>query len=332
MGIFTLVLTEITSRSWSVTPPYSDADILLKANTGNLVAQPDTAGPETFLVHFGCSGACWSLDGAPPVDINSLPAGFTVLSCGVGTTQTNQGFGTPHTLDVELAPGNFQSGNVYSYSILPSLIGIAANGCGVRCIVGNSDFNSRIILAPIVLGGSYEIQQWTSDNPPLIAFDEGTTPITTPLCYDPTSGLVGPCTADLTEPWVPDTPIPPFNPTIPFIVTPNIIVPTFVGFNPIPFIPLQAPDPQQYNPVLPPEDQWTADDPFYVYPVSVPTDDGYTVNVGGAADLVFIGSPSGIYTLVKGKLNDTLYNRGGTEATIDVEIPNPFIVTGFLGD
>lgn len=49
------------------------------------------------------------------------------------------------------------------------------------------------------------------------------------------------------------------------------------------------------------------------------------ITFGGSATIAFIGNPTGTYTIVKDKTNDTLYN---TEE--DVAIPNPFIVTGFL--
>lgn len=40
---------------------------------------------------------------------------------------------------------------------------------------------------------------------------------------------------------------------------------------------------------------------------------------------------SGIYTLVPGKTNDTLYDNDSAPETMDVMIPSPFIKTGFVG-
>lgn len=46
--------------------------------------------------------------------------------------------------------------------------------------------------------------------------------------------------------------------------------------------------------------------------------------------LTILADASGIYTLTKNKINDTLYLHGSPEDTIDVAIPNPFIKTGFI--
>lgn len=49
------------------------------------------------------------------------------------------------------------------------------------------------------------------------------------------------------------------------------------------------------------------------------------IEFGGAAIIVFLGNPTGTYTIIKDKTNDTLYNSDS-----DVAIPNPFIETGFF--
>lgn len=54
------------------------------------------------------------------------------------------------------------------------------------------------------------------------------------------------------------------------------------------------------------------------------------VDFGGASTIVYIEDPSGIYTLVNHKTNDTLYNRIDVDP-IDVKIPDPFIKTGYIG-
>lgn len=55
-------------------------------------------------------------------------------------------------------------------------------------------------------------------------------------------------------------------------------------------------------------------------------------NLGGAATMVFIQNPSGIYTLVKNKRHDTLYERMTGITSVDMKIPDPFIRTGFVGE
>jgi len=54
------------------------------------------------------------------------------------------------------------------------------------------------------------------------------------------------------------------------------------------------------------------------------------VDTGGAAVVMFQGDPSGLYTFVEGKTNDTLYERIGAEDTEDVQIPEPFFKTPFV--
>jgi hypothetical protein len=55
------------------------------------------------------------------------------------------------------------------------------------------------------------------------------------------------------------------------------------------------------------------------------------IDLGGITGFQFIGNPSGIYTLVNSKTNDTLIERIPTPSTQVVKIPDPFIKTGFLG-
>lgn len=47
--------------------------------------------------------------------------------------------------------------------------------------------------------------------------------------------------------------------------------------------------------------------------------------------VILLTDHSGIYTLVPGKSNDTLYSSLRDGTTRDVKIPNPFIKTGFIG-
>lgn len=56
------------------------------------------------------------------------------------------------------------------------------------------------------------------------------------------------------------------------------------------------------------------------------------IDLGGTPTLQFIGNPSGIYTLVQGKTNDTLLERIPASGTQDVKIPDPFIKTAFFGE
>jgi len=57
-----------------------------------------------------------------------------------------------------------------------------------------------------------------------------------------------------------------------------------------------------------------------------------SIDFGGTADFVFIGDPSGIYTLVPNKTHDTLYERLGATTFVDVKIPDPIFKTGPIGE
>lgn len=55
-----------------------------------------------------------------------------------------------------------------------------------------------------------------------------------------------------------------------------------------------------------------------------------SVTLGRLITIYFL-SATGIYTLVPGKANDTLYVEDNPGDTIDVKIPNPFFKTGYIG-
>ena len=70
----------------------------------------------------------------------------------------------------------------------------------------------------------------------------------------------------------------------------------------------------------------------------IPNDDPADISVVGEGGLVFAGEASllliedigGIYELVPGKRNDTILTRSDPD-TLDVEIPDPFAETGYIG-
>lgn len=55
------------------------------------------------------------------------------------------------------------------------------------------------------------------------------------------------------------------------------------------------------------------------------------LEIGGSALLVLSVDSSGIYTLVKDKTHDTLYERVAGITSVDVKIPDPTAKTGYLG-
>jgi hypothetical protein len=56
------------------------------------------------------------------------------------------------------------------------------------------------------------------------------------------------------------------------------------------------------------------------------------INLGGTPILQFIVNPSGIYTIVPGKTNDTLYDRIPAVTSQVVKIPDPYVKTAFIGE
>jgi hypothetical protein len=53
--------------------------------------------------------------------------------------------------------------------------------------------------------------------------------------------------------------------------------------------------------------------------------------LNGQVPLTLLRDISGIYTLVPGKTDDTLYDRQTGQSNVDVKIPDPFVKTGFIG-
>jgi hypothetical protein len=78
---------------------------------------------------------------------------------------------------------------------------------------------------------------------------------------------------------------------------------------------------------LPPE-IWV-DPPMDPPEIAVAGDGGLELN--GQVPITLLRDVSGIYTLVPGKTNDTLYDRQTGQSSVDVKIPDPFIKTGFIG-
>lgn len=55
-----------------------------------------------------------------------------------------------------------------------------------------------------------------------------------------------------------------------------------------------------------------------------------TLAISANATMLFISDPSGIYTLVRNKTHDTLYERLSGVTTVETKIPDPFVKTAFL--
>lgn len=75
-------------------------------------------------------------------------------------------------------------------------------------------------------------------------------------------------------------------------------------------------------------------EPFY-NPVMTPPDLAMLGNGGltldGSTTITMLKNISGIYTLVPGKTNDTMYDRQTGQTSVDLKIPDPTAKTGYLG-
>ena len=98
------------------------------------------------------------------------------------------------------------------------------------------------------------------------------------------------------------------------------------GAPPVPpeptFPPIDPPAGPGPGPWPPPGGPGTPDDTGTDY-------EGY-ISFGGTATIAFVVDPSGMYTIVTNKRHDTLYERTDIDEQ-DVKIPNPFVITGYLG-
>lgn len=80
---------------------------------------------------------------------------------------------------------------------------------------------------------------------------------------------------------------------------------------------------------VPPGDFWEPDPEPLPPGVAIMVEGGLII--GDANPLTILKNISGIYTLVPGKKNDTMYDRQTGQSSIDMEIPDPTIKTGYVG-
>lgn len=149
-----------------------------------------------------------------------------------------------------------------------------------------------------------------------------------PPLNDPPTGTLGE-ESDQSDPiiYFPDgsPPVPPEE------VEPDIELPPVdpeTGL-PIPGVPV---DPD-VDPDSPTESEEINPDTNEPYPAGTLKGTGYGgFNLGGSSldNAAFMMNVSGIYTLVEGKLHDTLYERMTGITVHDVKIPDPFAKTGFI--
>jgi hypothetical protein len=347
--------------TWFYNGPSDPVAALAVANDGNdtyVLSLAYGGADGTYTLRGNMDSSNIRLDGGAPISYSGLPAGFTVtsaqghikISCGVPAA-------IPNTISGQWFYQNFAIGaswiipngtNYYSVGFPldvngdpPTMSQLLGIGFGFNFILtcGPTELAS-VGMDLLEIIGTYSVptSHWYQDSGTGVkSFTD--TPgvndvlIPTPIYLNPIPGefLVDP-------PVIPGSPWIPWVPTGPIayigtpILTPTIITPIFLpDLPPVDYIPVPLPDPIIFTPTLPIVIEEEPDpEEFPRISGPIPTDNGYTINIGGAATFVFIGSPSGIYTLIPGQTHDTLYDRTG-QISIDVKIPNPFIETGYLG-
>ncbi len=264
-------------------------------------------------------------------------------------------YGAPFTLGASSIATTVTTNLLDGSGAVPQMLVLTGLGFGLNLTIdrgGVGGTNEELGIDLLEITGTYTIETvwWANPETENIQYSvtnpgSSWTPLVDIPKYNPDTGdvdLTPP--VDLGNPWVPWIPINPieFDPNNSYI-TPNIIPFIPIPFSPTAYVPIPFGPPTTFiptpfipiSPFIPltlVEDAPDEPDSFIlITPTPQPTDNGYQLAVGGAGILVFIGSPSGIYTLVPGQTYDTLYDRTGA-VSVNVKIPNPFIETGFLGE
>lgn len=364
MGTFryravTCVHQSVTGAWWgSPGAPYTDAYIVSAVQESQPGSISDTiiasvASPGEAKLRFWGE---YFLDGDSVfTPYNDLPVGFTITEARVMYQGSNFPFignelflqfgaleESPSIICYGESPtGRFNLGS-YTHPLdvngdPPSALHLHTDGFGLR-VTAVSPGGLAFGLCWLEIEGEYEIadpRYWQTTPTGETKFgplEPDNTIIPPPIYTNPATGefLFGPFPG---IPWIPWTPLEPIIFVGIPLITPTKIVPVLLPQPiPVPWVDIPPPPEIEFVPVLPhlpfPDED---DDPGPIITSNpVQTDNGFTINVGGAATFVFIEDPSGIYTLIPGQLHDTLYDRTGL-TPLDVKIPNPFVETGFMG-
>ena len=360
MGTFKIkadnvTLKEVLNGFWGnywtrdgIGTPATDQNCIDRANAVGGSVNTSIGYPGSATLRF--SGQFY-LDGdTEPTYINDLPPGFSVTGARVIWGLTTWPF-LGNELFLEFGAVGERSESIVtvdSYGTYehpldvngdqPSALHLFTDGFGFKVVsaVGGIQFS----LYSVEVQGEYDIvdPEYWQQNPVTGEISHGPLNpelelIDPPIYTNPATGefLVFPPEIP-PLPWIAWIPLEPISFIGIPLITPTTIVPILLPLPyPVIFNPIPIPEPVIFTPLLPfvPDED---DDPGDTLVPSNPvqTDNGYTINVGGSAIMVFIENPSGIYTLINGQTHDTLYDRTGL-TSLDVKIPNPFVETGFMG-
>jgi hypothetical protein len=327
MGTFIIKPTLASNpNSWTqrVTGLTTEAAMLDAINnlSGNTFIDPPLGPGQLRFTNFG---NCIYLDGSlVPISFNGLPAGFTPLSAAlqgscfsaVGTTAVFPQFDIlTEGPDIFTGPGTINYSLAYNFTppFEPTMLAIVNNGFGFRttgavdnCAIIGEDIGLAWLFPLQAAGivGTYEIQGFLFDmETPTDPIEEDTQITVTspddPLALDFTK------ITSVTLDWT-DSNGNPHSINIPPLLWILITFHIFIFRIPV----------------------LTGNPPIVIVNITSTQFSG-SVELGKLITIFFINA-TGIYSIIPGKTNDTIYDNdnGGT---IDVKIPNPVFKTGYIG-
>jgi hypothetical protein len=270
------------------------------------------------------------LDGSPtPISFAALPVGFTALSASIkinieGVAQPTDGLAQYWLQKSNGINGTVNSDEfVYDFSGTPPTIQfIYDEGCGLKCSISVNDISDvgsigNAGTAPfgnyinnLRIEGTYELGgfSWTLEQPTRGAENTPVSKTNTGDIITITSPPEDDDALDLKQ--VTEIDLEYEDGGTQTISVTNILIQNhnLLQFT-LPIIPFEA----------------------KIYKITITSSQfSGTVTLGKLLTIYFVNAP-GIYRLVPGKVNDTLYDieNGGT---IEVQIPDPFAKTGFVGN
>lgn len=148
---------------------------------------------------------------------------------------------------------------------------------------------------------------------------------------NPSGPPLGPVTGPILNTTTPAvTVIPPANTTIITVTTPTTTITT----NATPATPVTVvlPPGTTVVTITPTNPGVNPPGPSLIIPINLDVESvGLVIDMAVASDIMLIGNPSGIYTLIPNQRFDVLYERAaGTTTTQTVQIPRPYGITSYV--
>lgn len=345
------IITPSTVTSRTITPistgvtdpafPASDAEIIASIISTGLsdaveLGLADAVNPSiSGVVRFGfsLSDSIIKLNGGAAQSYDSLPAGFTPLSC----IFTLASLGTSPAANCFLQMNELTEGSVFNPDVFPGVSGsvsydftpptaptmldIINNGCGIRVQFTGDPTLAAVDVDTFSFTGTYSIVAFQfSIDTPTTNVKPGTLITITSDPNDPTHLKL-----DQQIPNPPDTKqvVQDTIPVGPYFVWTNSQ--SLLQYLPlIDFITFTEVEWSFYFPDLIP------DDPSFLMDLVI---QGNGTQFSGSLTLgtftILYENASGIYRIVPNKRSDTIYDRTGD--TAELKIPDPFAITAYIG-